>query len=141
MILDRERIESSHGAAVAPRADESGAASLVSEHERRERLRQVPFCVWITGAGSAALAYATERALFDAGLVGHVVQGGGRAAENADCCGDAGLFALVVAGTAEGWEVARSTVGADRTVEVSTDGPDGSAERIVGLLRTRSWVR
>ena len=112
-------------------------------HERRERLRQTPFCVWITGGDAASLAYATERALFDTGLVGYVVQGGGdarRASESARLLSDAGLFALVI-GTAEGWDVARQTVGADRSVEVSADGPDGSPERIVTLLRARGWIR
>ena len=51
------------------------------------------------------------------------------------------LKVALVIGTAEGWDVARQTVGADRSVEVSADGPDGSPERIVTLLRARGWIR
>jgi bifunctional enzyme CysN/CysC len=152
MILDRERIEPHRDATTgaAPTNDPmiSAGPSLVSETERRTRLRQTPFCIWLTGADAAAttkLAYTIERALFDAGLVAYVLRGDDarRTADSARLLCDAGLVAIcAVAGDpSDAKEVARQTVGAERTLDVFLDGPGASPETIIDLARSRGWLR
>ncbi|MEM8874320.1 MAG: sulfate adenylyltransferase subunit CysN [Planctomycetota bacterium] len=87
MILDREsddRHPSEEGwkgqdRRRKPRPAVHRHRSTVGPHERETRLGQKPLCVWLTGlkgSGKTTIAYALERALFDAGLVGTVLDGG-----------------------------------------------------------------
>ncbi len=170
MLLDRERLEPDES---APRIERSAspteASGRVRESERRERLKQQPFCVWISGsdgAGASPLAYALERALFDAGLVGYVIEGDGsgndvrQIAASARLLCDAGLFAVcVVSGEqqTEARQLAKETVGADRVVAVTvgdrgvgqpepdlrlaaTLPRDAAVEDIVRSLHRRGWT-
>jgi bifunctional enzyme CysN/CysC len=144
MILDVERMDSARDAAAgAPRATSDARASLVSESERRERLRQVPFCLWLGGADAARtteLAYEVERALFDAGLTGYVIRGGDGAAARVLC--DAGLFVICAAGgSSDTADAARRAVGKERFAYVAAEGADATVERLVGLVRSRGWLR
>ncbi|MEM1011058.1 MAG: sulfate adenylyltransferase subunit CysN [Planctomycetota bacterium] len=83
-ILDRATADDRGGRATTD-ADQPESAppppsrSLVSADERAERLGHRPLCVWLTGltgSGKTTVALGVERALFDAGLVGRVLDGG-----------------------------------------------------------------
>jgi len=82
MILDREpnQLITTPGAATAePKSHHVHRhASLVTADQRAERLGQSPFTLWLTGlsgVGKSTIAYATERRLFDAGLLATVLDG------------------------------------------------------------------
>jgi bifunctional enzyme CysN/CysC len=123
--------------------------SRVSSDERRARAGHAPATLWLTGlpkAGKSTLAYAVERALFDAGCAVHVLDGENlrlglsqnlgfgapersehirRAAHVARLSNDAGLVtivALVSPGEADR-AAAREVVGDDRFLEVFLDAP------------------
>ncbi len=162
MILDRERLDRPDAAAPATpppsRAVRSSAshASLISTDERRARLRQAPFCVWVTRpneAESSRLAYALERALFDAGLTGYVVDGAAyaddaaRTADAARLLCDAGLFCICAFVSPRGDEVeaARATLGDDQFVPAAQESDarsvNASVDAVLNVLRRRGLVR
>ncbi len=166
MILDRE---SSSGAGLHP-SDNAGKAdrrrrprapvhaheSQVGAAERQARLGHRPLCVWLTGlkgSGKTTIAYALERALFDAGLTGAVLDGGNlrgalssdlsfsgddrsensrRAAEAAKLLCDAGLFTVCAfispfeADRVKARDRLTQTVGAGGFVEVFLKADDAT---------------
>jgi bifunctional enzyme CysN/CysC len=138
MILDRERIEPSRDATTATmpaasRATDRGA-SLVTASERRERLRQTAFVVVLTGDDAAAtVAYAVERELFNAGLIGHVVRTG----DAAKLLCDAGLVAICVA---DGDGRVGQSIDADRVLEVTAAELAAAPAQIMNQLRARGWA-
>jgi bifunctional enzyme CysN/CysC len=86
MILDRDTAETSGlYPAEKDRAEDrrqrrrTPPIDGITMDERKTRLGHAPLCVWLTGlkgVGKTSIATALERALFDAGLVGVVLDGG-----------------------------------------------------------------
>jgi bifunctional enzyme CysN/CysC len=129
MILDRDRIEPSRDAGTPV---STAGSSLVSEKERRERLRQTAFVIALSGDDAGAVAYAVERALFDAGVVGFVV----RTTKSAKLLVDAGLVAIYAE---EGTGVISQSF-SDRLLEVSASELVATPSQIVNLVRARGWL-
>jgi len=148
MILDRRTLDD-EGADGQARGPVHARRSAVDAAERAARLGHEPFTLWLTGlpgAGKSTLAYATERRLFDRGVVATVLDGENlrlglsenlgfgalersenvrRAAHVARLMNQAGVVAIVAlvspyeADRAE----ARAIVGAERFVEVHVSAP------------------
>ena len=170
MILDRDTAESTgqRPAADRRRAPRPAAPhahrSHVTAAQRQSRLGHRPLCLWLTGlkgSGKTTLAYALERALFDAGLVGAVLDGGnlrGGLSADLDYTGDdrsenarraaaaagllcgAGLFAVCSfispfrADRAAARGALAETVGDDGFVEVHLSTPiDVCRRRVAGV--------
>ncbi len=159
MILDREpdELAPTPGAAVSePRsAHVESHASRVTVEERSERLAQAPCTVWLTGlvgSGKTTIAYALERALFDAGVNAFVLDGENarltfskdlgftaddrienvrRAAEVARVLNEAGQVAICafISPYAESRERARQIIGAERFVGVYLNAPSEVCRR------------
>lgn len=153
MILDRITVEAARGLG-AGETELKRHRSQVKAEERGARLGQQPFTLWLTGlpcSGKTTLAYAVERALFDAGVVAHVLDGENlrqgisrnlgfaalersenvrRAAHVARLANDAGLVTIValVSPYRADREDARQLVGAERFVEVHLSAPVEACE-------------
>ncbi|BAM04594.1 sulfate adenylyltransferase subunit CysN [Phycisphaera mikurensis] len=133
--------------------------SLVSDQERRQRLKQSPATVWLTGltgSGKSTLAWALERRLFDEGHTVFTLDGRSarlglsndltfseddrrenlrRAAEVAKMANRAGLITICsfLSPAAADREEARQIIGAERFLEVHVDAPEAACrERAEG---------
>ena len=123
--------------------------SRITLEDRRVRLAQQPFTVWLTGlprAGKSSLAFALEAALFERGHTTHVLDGENlrlgisrdlgftpedrwenqrRAAEIARLCNELGLISIVALASplAADRAQARRIIGAERFIEVYCASP------------------
>ncbi|MGE3174503.1 MAG: sulfate adenylyltransferase subunit CysN [Planctomycetota bacterium] len=152
MIVDRtpaERAVERRGRAEDAGLHVTGHHSRVTAEQRRARLQQQPFAVWLTGlprSGKAPIAFALEEELFRRGLCAHVLAGGNmrrtlgrdlgfsgedrwenqrRTAEVARIGCDAGLISIcaLVSPLAADRAQARSIIGEGRFLEIYCDAP------------------
>jgi len=97
IVIDRLTNATVGAGMIVGLAEKTAQAQRVSAAERAARLGQRPLTVWLTGADRVEFAYRLERALFDAGHLGAVLeQGEGQTdvATLASCLNRAGLIGI-----------------------------------------------